>query len=149
MREPSGDRDLLKKSRGAETEGDVGLQHFQRYFPPVFHILGEQHDGHSTPTELALDAVPVTHSGPEPGPQFFCPDRRSSWSQTAQLVRHAVEATPTFMCAEQLKHLATLRTGQRREKVRPLLRRLIKDGGEELANAFPPAGGHETTGPGM
>jgi hypothetical protein len=58
-----GNLNLFEKAIGADGVRQVGLEHLEGDQATVLQVLGEEHDGHAAPTELALDTVAVGNCG--------------------------------------------------------------------------------------
>ena len=61
MLEPGGGLDLAQEALGAERRGELGVQHLERDGAVVPEVAGEVDGGHAAATELALEAVAVSH----------------------------------------------------------------------------------------
>src|SRR5256885_10851902 len=70
MLQPGCDLDLTKKTVGAETNGQLRVQHLDRHRALVAHVSREIHRRHAPTPDLAIEFVAVRDSGLQPAEQF-------------------------------------------------------------------------------
>src|SRR5438552_11877283 len=78
MLQPGRDLDLTKETVGAETHGQLGMQHLDGHRALVAHVSREIHGRHATPPDLAVEVVAVRYGG----------------LQTAEQVAHLTPSSP-------------------------------------------------------
>ena len=149
MRELSGDGDFLKEASCAEAEGEVRLEDLQGDFATVLHVFGEQHDGHATAAQFALDAITAAQAGAQPVHEIRQGDSRCGRSESAQLVGDTVEAAPPLVSLEEGEHSpAHCRIRFCRGHVGgPLLGRPLQRVGKQFLDALPMTCAHGPTEP--
>ena len=94
------DPDFLQEASRADSEREVRLEHLERDLAAVFQILREEHDGHATASQLALDAVPTAQRRAQSVQHFRQRDRSGGGAKTAQLIGDAVETSPALVGLE-------------------------------------------------
>jgi hypothetical protein len=62
MLQPRGEAHLAEKPVGADRGGDLGMECFERYRPPVAEVVRKVHARHAAPADLALYGVAAGES---------------------------------------------------------------------------------------